>query len=249
MANTEPSSYGEAFADVYDDWYGSVTDADATAARITSLDPSNTVLELGVGTGRLALPLANAGRHVVGLDASPAMFERLATNDPSGLVEPVLADMANFDLGRTFDVVFVAFNTLFNLTSHEAQRSCLLAVARHLADGGHFLVEAIVPDLNPDTPDRGLTTRHLPDGGVVLNATINNSGAQQMNGQHLHVSPDGTIRLRPWQIRYLDPDQLDQLAAECGLVLLERHEDWDQTPFTPTSTRHVSMYGSRPVVA
>ncbi|NOX30875.1 MAG: class I SAM-dependent methyltransferase [Actinobacteria bacterium] len=236
------SAYGEAFADVYDDWYSDVSDIGATVARIVAVNPSQNILELGVGTGRLAIPLANADRRVVGIDASPAMLARLETKIQSTRLQPILADMAQFDLEESFDIAFVAFNTIFNLESSSAQQSCFSSVSNHLKPGGLFFVEAIVPDLDPPAGDRGITTRHLADGGLVLNATINSSTKQMMTGQQIHITPDGRIKLRPWQIHYRTPGQLDVLAVAAGLTLLERHEDWAHTPFTDTSARHVSVY-------
>ncbi len=242
MGEVRPDSYGEAFADVYDDWYSDVSDADATVGRLTSLEDVSRVLELGVGTGRLAIPLAATGRTVIGLDASPSMLERLVENDPAGTVEPLLAPMEDFQLDRPVDAAFVAFNTFFNLRGDDEQRACLECVVAHLVPGGHVLIEAIVPDLGPDALDRGLTTRHLPDGGVVLNATVNHIDEQRMAGQQIHVAANGTVRLRPWHVHYLSPEQLDELAASVGLELVKRTDDWNGRPFTDTSVRHVSHY-------
>ncbi len=236
------SAYGEAFADVYDDWYSDVSDVDATVARIVAVRPSQNILELGVGTGRLAIPLANADRRVVGIDASPAMLAKLEAKVQSTNLQAILADMTHFDLGEPFDVAFVAFNTIFNLESSSAQQSCFSSVSNHLRPGGLFFVEAIVPDLDQSAGDRGIATRHLADGGLVLNATINSSAEQVMTGQQIHITPDGRIKLRPWQIHYRTPEQLDRLAVVAGLTLLERHEDWAHTPFTDSSVRHVSVY-------
>ena len=250
MGEVRPESYGEAFADVYDDWYADVSDAAATVERLAGLDGVDRVLELGVGTGRLAIPLAATGRTVIGLDASPSMLERLERNDPSGSVVPLLAPMEHFELDEPVDAAFVAFNTFFNLRGATEQRSCLDCVVRHLRPGGHVLIEAIVPDLGSDALDRGLTTRHLPDGGVVMNATVNHVTEQRMAGQQIHIQADGTVRLRPWHVHYLSPSQLDEMAQAAGLELVDRTQDWPGTPFTEASVRHVSHYRrSRPDAA
>lgn len=242
MGEVAPESYGEAFADVYDDWYSNVSDAAATVDRICRLPDVDSVIELGVGTGRLAVPLAATGRRVIGVDASPAMLDRLTANDVDGLVTAVLAPMEAFEIDGQVDAAFVAFNTFFNLAGIDEQRSCLECVRRMLRPGGHLLIEAIVPDLAADAPDRGMSTRHLDDGGVVLNATVNHIAEQRMAGQQIHIRADGTIRLRPWHVHYLSPAQLDDLARVNGFELVERTEDWAGTPFTRDSVRHVSHY-------
>src|SRR4029453_5650142 len=147
----EPGTYGDRLADVYDDWYSDVTDAEATVERVRALagDPPGPVLELGAGSGRLAVPLAARGLEVWALDASAAMVERLRGKPGGAAVHAVVGDMAALDLGpgapATFAVVLCAYNTLFNLTDTESQRRCLARVAGVLAPGGRVLVEAFVP--------------------------------------------------------------------------------------------------------
>lgn len=233
-----PETYGDAFADVYDDWYGDMTDLSACVATLHGLSLENRVLELGVGTGRIALPLAAAGAQVVGIDASPAMLERLTERDPHHTVEPHLGNMAGPLPDGPFQVVFAAYNTFFNLTTSDDQRSCLLEVRRCLATDGHLLIEAFVPDGHG--PDRGIDARPTTDG-VVLNIARRDPQAQIVVGQQVELSSE-TVRLRPWQIRYLSPDQLDEMAASAHLGLVTRWSDWAGTPFTQDSLRHVSVY-------
>ena len=144
-------SYGEAFADVYDDWYATVTDIDATVTLATRLAaPAGSVLELGVGTGRLAIPMARAGLTVTGIDTSAAMLERLATADVGGSVTVVHGDMVDDLPDGPFDLALAAYNTLFNLVDDGAQQRCFAVVAERLAPGGSFVVEAFVPDAAED---------------------------------------------------------------------------------------------------
>jgi SAM-dependent methyltransferase len=247
----DAGTYGERFADVYDDWYGDVTDADACTAALASLAGANgggPVLELGVGSGRLALPLAERGVEVHGIDASPAMLDRLRAKPGSDLVRVTVGDMAALDLADppAFAVVFVAFNTFFNLATEAAQRRCLTRVAELLAPNGAFVLEGFVPaDADGDGVDGSVTPSRLTADEVVLTVSQRDRAAQTITGQHVHITEAG-IRLRPWHLRYLSPAQLDELASGAGLVLEHRAAGWDGEPFTDESTVHVSTYRHRP---
>jgi SAM-dependent methyltransferase len=243
----DTSTYGDRFADVYDDWYGDVTDATACSARVAELVSAiggGPVLELGIGSGRLALPLAALGLEVHGIDASEAMVDRLRAK-PGGADLPVaIGDMAELDLPGSplFAVVLVAFNTFFNLATEERQRQCLARVAERLRPGGCFLIEAFVPDSATGAGiDGALTPKHITADEVVLSVSQRDRAAQTITGQHVHVTEAG-IRLRPWHLRYATPDQLDAMAADAGLALAWRDAGWCGEPFDDTSGVHVSAY-------
>jgi SAM-dependent methyltransferase len=247
----DASTYGDRFADVYDDWYGDLTDAEACADWIAALaaEAGGPVLELGIGSGRLALPLVARGCEVHGIDASAAMVDRLRAKPGGERLAVTLGDMAELDLDREpaegFGVAFVAFNTFFNLGSEEAQRRCLLRIRRLLRPGGSFVLEAYVPDdATGDEVDSAVTPRHIGADDVVLTVSRRDRAAQTVSGQHVHITEAG-IRLRPWHLRYASPDQLDALAGEAGLELAARHAGWRGEPFTDASTTHVSTYRPR----
>jgi SAM-dependent methyltransferase len=239
----DASTYGERFADVYDDWYAGVSDAGATVEVVAALAAGGPVLELGVGTGRLAVPLAARGLEVHGVDASPAMVERLRAKPGGEAVHVVLADFAEVgvEVPGGFAVAFVAFNTLFNLTTAEAQRRCFANVARRLREGGSFLVEAFVPDPDAAPSGKGLTTSSIGTDRVVLQATSADAEAQTITGSNITITEAG-IRLRPWHIRWATPDQLDEMAVAAGLEPAERWSGWDRSPAGPDDVRHVSVY-------
>ena len=247
MEGYEASTYGDRFAEVYDDWYGEVTDAAACAARIAGLVAAaggGAVLELGVGSGRLALPLVERGLEVHGIDASEAMVARLRAKPGGEQVRVTVGDMAELALvdPPPFAVVLVAFNTFFNLPTEDAQRRCLRRVAALLAPGGSFLLEAFVPDVPGGTGvDGALTPRHISADEVVLSVSQRDRAAQTITGQHVHITEAG-IRLRPWHLRYATPDQLDALAAAAGLELAWREAGWAGEPYTDASDVHVSAY-------
>jgi SAM-dependent methyltransferase len=238
----DATTYGERFADVYDDWYADITDVVACTTTLARLAGSRPVLELGVGTGRLAIPLAERGIEVVGVDSSPAMLVKLAAKPGSDRVEAVLGDMADPPVGdRRFGLVFVAFNTFFNLTSGDEQQRCLDGVAGLLDDGAQFVLEAFAPPDDQDGSDRTVVPTRLTTDRVVLTATIHDRPAQTITGQHIDITEAGTT-LRPWKIRYASPDQLDVMAEKAGLALVDRWAGWSGEPFGPDSPAHVSVY-------
>ena len=243
MRGYGPNSYGDGMADVYDDWYAGISDVDATVSFLASLaGPDGSVLELGVGTGRLAVPLAALVGRVVGIDASEKMLERLAILDPQRTVVSMLGDMVD-DLPREgFDVVAVAYNTFFGLLTHERQQACFSAVAERIGDDGAFVIEAFVPQ--PHTGSQ-VSVRSLTTDRVVLSASVHDAEQQSADGQFIEITEQGGVRLRPWSIRWTHPEQLDDMAVSAGLRLDERWGGFAREPFDTDSERHVSVYRSR----
>ncbi|QXC63123.1 class I SAM-dependent methyltransferase [Aquihabitans sp. G128] len=252
MEGYDEATYGDRFADVYDDWYGTITDTDACVAALAALADAaggGPVLELGVGTGRLAVPLAQRGATVVGIDASQAMLDRLARNlaaaeppvpDGAG-VRGVLGDMAHPPLdSQRFGLAFVAYNTLFNLIGPGAQQRCFGAVAAALEPAGRFVVEVFVPD--PEAgPGDAVAPRRVTADRVVLSVSRNDPSSQEVLGQYVDITEAG-IKLRPWHIRWATPAQLDAMAAAAGLVVEQRWSDWEGTPAGPEAATHVTTY-------
>lgn len=247
MEGYDATTYGDRFADVYDDWYGDVTDVAACTEHLAALVArlgGGPVLELGIGSGRLALPLARRGVEVHGVDASAAMLERLQAKPGAATVTATLGDMATLDLDDPppFAVVFAAFNTFFNLPSEAAQLQCLRRAGQLLRPGGAVVLEAFVPraDIGPGA-EAAVTPRHITADEVVLTVSQVDQRTQTITGQHVHLRESG-IRLRPWHLRYATPEQLDDLAARAGLELEGRAAGWRDEPFTDASDVHVSTY-------
>jgi len=240
MPGYGPSTYGDGFADVYDDWYADVSPPDATAAFVAART-AGPVLELGSGTGRLAAPLRAFGLGVVGLDASVAMLRRCLDRDPG--VPVVAADMAEVPVrdGRLGGVL-VAFNTLFNLATEAGQRRCLTQARRALAPGGVVVVEAFVPGRGAEEASDRVDVVRLEADLVVLRVSRTDPGAGTVTGHHVELRHGSPVRLRPWQLHFRSPGELDLLAAAAGLQLAERYAGWDQQPFDAASTTHVSVY-------
>jgi SAM-dependent methyltransferase len=247
-----PSSYGDGMADVYDEWYATRGDIDGAVATLATLASSagpspGPVLELGIGSGRLALPLAASGVDVWGIDASAAMVARLRAKPGGDQVPVAVGDMADLDLSSLtggnetrFTVVFAADNTFFNLTTSPAQARCLERAREILVPKGHLVIEAFVPA--PDAPTSSVDARTVALDHVVLTVTRHDPLSQTVDGQHIELRESG-VRLHPWSIRYVLPDELDALASTAGFSLVERWSDWRRTPFTADDSVHVSVYG------
>jgi len=248
MKGYDQRSYGDGFADVYDDWYADVTDVDATVDRVHSLaGPNGRVVELGVGTGRLALPMAAAGLRVVGVDSSDAMLARLIERDIGRTVETVTGDMVTDLPDGPFDVALVAYNTIFNLLDEGGQQRCFDAVAGRLRPGGAFVVEAFVPEPALRSGVRSASSsavavRSISVDQVVLSVSVDRPGEQCAEGQFVQFTESGGVRLRPWSIRWATPAQLDAMATQAGFVLADRSADMAGAPFTADSDQHVSIY-------
>ncbi len=234
----DPSLYARSFADVYDDWYADLDDpqthVDALSVRCGS---RSLVLELGSGTGRLALPLAEAGFDVLALDASPQMLHSAAPGP-----QPIAADMAAlpFDAGLA-DVVLIAYNTFFNLATPVLQQRCLAECSRVLRPGGRLVIEAFIAARSDG--GFGVSTRaHPTESGAKLMII---TGPDEANDDLIvgsHIELGRSITCRPWRLCYQDPTQLDQLAAAAGLRLAERFGDWAGVMFDADGLRHVSWY-------
>ena len=241
MEGYDETTYGDRFVDVYDDWYGDLTDTDACVATVAELSGCGPVLQLGVGTGRLALPLAARGVPVTGLDSSQPMLDALAAKPGAAAVTTLLGDMTDPPTGDDrFAMVLVAYNTLFNLVDDGAQQRCLAAAAARLAPGGCVVVEAFVPADDADPTDV-VAPKQVTAEKVVLSVSRSDPGRQEVVGQYVDITEEG-VKLRPWHLRWSTPAQLDEMAAAVGLTPSHRWAGWDQSAFGPDSPTHVTVY-------
>ena len=239
-----PGTYGDRIAELYDELYGDgpfLPASEAIVAFLGSVKGEGPALELGIGTGRIALPLREAGVEVVGIDASPAMVAKLRAKPGGEDIEVTMADFADFDLARSFGLVYVVFNTFFGLLDQERQLSCFRAVARHLGADGVFAIEAFVPDhARFDRGQRVSAIRVEPDE-VHIEVTKHDPLAQTSDSQHLIIRDD-RVRLFPVKIRFATVPELDLMAKLAGLRLRERWADWDRSPFDSRSGKHISVW-------
>ena len=200
------------------------------------------VLELGIGTGRLALPLSARGLSVHGIELSPNMVEQLRHHPGAEAVGVTLGDMATARVeGRegTFSVAYLVRNTIMNLTTQEAQVACFRNVAWHLELGGRFVIEVMVPELRRLPP--GTTLRPFSLESTHLGFEEYDVVTQRSVSHHI-VERDGRIEMWSPQFRYVWPAELDLMARLAGMVLRERWSDWDRYPFTSDSRCHVSVW-------
>ena len=228
-------------ADVYDEWFGVPADAEDAVTFLGGLSGLGPALELGRGTGRVALPLAERGIEVHGIDASEAMVERLRAK-PGGDGVPVpIGDFADVGVEGRFSLVYVVFNTFFALLSQEDQVRCFANVARRLGEGGTFVVEAFVPDPARLVGGEVTQTKRVEVDRVFLETSHYDPVHQRVYSQNISMTETET-KFYPVRIRYAWPSELDLVARLAGLRLRERWGGWRREPFEASSTRHVSVY-------
>lgn len=210
---------------------------------IADLAGGGKVLELGVGTGRIALPLAGRGVDVHGIDLSTAMVARLKEKPGSAHVKVSVGDFATTSVGDTFSVVYLVFNTIMSLTTQAAQVACFRNAAAHLKPGGCFVIEVMVPRL-----------RRLPPGERVLAFRVSDShwgideydvASQGLTSHHLRFV-DGNAERFSVPFRYVWPSELDLMAQLAGMALKERCGGWRREAFTSSSDSHVSVWEKTP---
>lgn len=237
----DPAAYGRVWAADYDALFEKRDDTAAVASLVTSLAPGGRVLEMGVGTGRLAVPLAAAGLKVTGVDASSEMLERLRARPGAEGIEAIQGDFVTVDAGGPYDVVLVAFSTLFLVPSQQGQLACLANARRHLNPCGSLIIEAFVPDHSRWVRGQNVAIGRLDSDGVSLKLSIHDPVNQIITTQDVSVGARGTS-LRPNVLRYIWPAELDAMALASGLRLVKRAADWVGASFTAGSTSHVSVF-------
>ncbi len=241
MPEYGPSTYGERIAEVYDEWPGIPQDTEATVAFLARLAGSGPVLELGIGTGRLAIPLARRGLRVHGIDASEAMVAKLRAKPGGGDIPVTVGDFADVAVRGPFSLVFVVFNTFFALLAQDDQVRCFANAAARLTTDGVFVIEAFVPDLARFDRGQRVNATQVDTHRVQLDASHHDPVEQRVRSSHVVLREEG-IRLYPVHIRYAWPSELDLMARLAGLRLRERWGGWQGEPFTAASPRHVSVY-------
>jgi hypothetical protein len=234
--------FGERVAAAYDEHSASMFDpavVGAAVATLADLAGDGGALEFAIGTGRIALPLAERGVRVAGIDNSEAMLARLREKPGAERIEAVVGDMAATRVAGEFSIVYLVFNTIFNLITQDGQVACFENAAAHLRSGGRFVVEARVPEL-----------QRLPLGQTVLPWRADPGGmsyyvfdtvTQRLSGQHYDFV-DGVFEPSPIELRYAWPAELDLMARLAGMRLEGRYGGWRREPFTGLSPAHVSVY-------
>jgi SAM-dependent methyltransferase len=237
----EDGYFGERVAATYDGTSGVFGPGavEATAAVLAGLAGGGRALELAIGTGRIALPLARRGVEVHGIELSRAMVARLRAK-PGGEAIPVaIGDMTTTTMDGTFSLAYLVFNTIMNLTSQDAQVACFGNAARHLEPGGCFVIECRVPELRRLPPGQDVLPWHVSEENWV--AYSYDPATQAMQGHYVEFA-GGQGEYRTMPFRYVWPSELDLMAQLAGMRLRDRWEGWSRQPFTSESSQHVSVW-------
>ena len=242
MKDYEPiMSFGDDASELYRDLQrGDEIAAVEFLARLAGNGPA---LELAIGTGRIALPLAARGIRVEGIDISPAMVDQLRAKPGGDKIPVVIGDFADVPASGTYRLIYVVWNTLFNLLTQEDQVKCFMNVAHHLTEDGSFVIEALVPAfLYRLQNDQYVEAEAIEVNEVRLDVLRHDAGRQMIEESHVSLSTEG-IHLNPVVQRYAWPSELDLMARIAGLRLKNRWGGWSQEPFGSSSSMHVSVYG------
>jgi len=242
MDDSTFKTYGEPLAEVYDQWF--TFHEPAAVDVLAELAQGGRALEMGIGTGLIALPLAAKGIEVHGIDNSEPMVDKLRAK-PGGEAIPVtLGSFSEVRIPAEFSLVFVVFNTLFALPTQEEQVRCFRNAALHLTAEGVFVIEAFVPDVGRWSGGQDVRALAVTGDRVGLKVSQHDPLAQRIKSQHLVVR-NGEIRMYPVEVRYAWPAELDLMAEIAGLRLRQRWSNWDRESFKATSEKHISVYERR----
>lgn len=242
MEGFDPArSFGPDVSARYDD--NPRGDEEAATCFLAERARGRRALEFVIGTGRIALPLAAHGIGVDGIELSPHMVERLRAKPGGERIDVTIGDMSAATTGRRYGVVYLVYNTIFNLLTVDDQIRCFENAARHLIDDGAFIVETAVPHawVNPGEPDYVRAERVGIDS-VTLDAARYDPVTQLLEENHIVLSARG-ISTSPIVCRLITPGEMDLMARIAGLRLVERFANWGQAPFDAYSRAHVSVYG------
>jgi SAM-dependent methyltransferase len=211
-----------------------------TVKALSKLAQGGRCLEFAIGTGRVALPLQSEGVKVDGIELSPDMIRELRKKEGSESIEVRQGDMTTTEMGNTYSLVFLVFNTIMNLTSQDAQTNCFCNAAKHLKQGGKFVVEVIIPDLRLFPPNALAVPFDVSSDHFGFNTFA--VSEQKLTSHHVYISPDGSANYNSLPFRYVWPSELDLMAQIAGMKIVTRHGDWIGTPFDDNSRQHVSVW-------
>jgi SAM-dependent methyltransferase len=238
------AAFGERAARIYDTHLVDPRTGIEAADRLGQIAPGLNVLEIGIGTGRIGLPLARAGFMVTGVEPSPAMLARLVDKGPPEDLTMIQSDFLNADLAGPFDLIFAAHNTIYFFSDRTSQLRCFERMSALLAPDGIIVIEAFIPDLGRfDRGQRVETCRVEPDY-VLLQATRHDDASQCLHCAQLLLTEERTD-IVPMELRYAWPSELDLMARMADLELRDRWCNWQMDLLTDGSARHVSTYSRR----
>ncbi|GAA1775619.1 class I SAM-dependent methyltransferase [Actinomadura chokoriensis] len=216
-------------------------DEEETAAFLAGLANGRPALEFAVGTGRIALPLARAGVRVDGIELSPDMVDRMREKPGGDRIDVTMGDMSRVTTGRAYGLVYLVFNTIGNLLTQDDQVRCFQNAARHLDDGGAFVLECRVPTAPARPGHQYVDPEHIGLDDVGLDVSRYDPITQILDINHVRIRPEG-ITFGPIRLRLAHPPEFDLMARIAGLRLRERWGGWEGEPYTAGSWRHISVY-------
>jgi SAM-dependent methyltransferase len=234
--------FGAAVAEHYDERYAyeAVSEVvDPIVDFLVELAGDGPVLELGIGTGRIGLPLSRRGVRVHGIDLSEAMVARFRAKPGAEEVEVTMGDFATTRVDGTFTLIYLVANTIMNLTTQAEQVACFRNVADHLEPGGCFVIEVVVPGLQRLPPGERFLPFHVSSDHLGFDEY---DVARQGLVSHHYWIADGEVQVLAPPFRYVWPAELDLMAELAGMSLRERLGGWEREPFTSESTKHVSVW-------
>jgi SAM-dependent methyltransferase len=234
--------FGESVAARYDESESQMFESriiGATVDVLAGLAGDGRALELGIGTGRIALQLAGRGVPVAGIDMSRAMVARLRAKPGGDAIGVTIGDFATTRVDGTFSLVYLVFNTIMNLTTQDAQVDCFANAAAHLGPGGRFVVEVMVPDLRRLPPGQNAVPFGVSPDRCAFD--LYDVATQAMSSNYYEII-DGRAEFTTYPFRYVWPSELDLMARMAGLRLRERWAGWAREPFTGESEKHVSVW-------
>ncbi len=238
MDDYGPDTYGEKIADHYDERYPEVHSS--LIDRLVEIGGAGPALELGIGTGRVALLLATRGVEVHGLDASPSMVERMRVKPGGGDIPVTIRNMEDLSGLGPFRMVYVVFNTFFSLLDQESQVRCFKSVASVLEPGGLFVMEAFVPDVARFDRNQRVSVVGIDTHEVAVDVAVYHPRDQTVVASNMVFGPTGR-RQFPVKLRFAYPSELDLMARLAGLSLVERWGGWEKEPYTGEGI-HVSTW-------
>jgi SAM-dependent methyltransferase len=240
--NHDEGFFGERVAAGYDEDAAGMFDPAVVTPVVDALAElagHGAALEFGIGTGRIALPLAGRGVRVAGIDSSEAMVARLRAKPGGEDIEVAIGDFATTRVDGGFSLVYLVFNTIFNLVTQDAQVACFENAAAHLRSGGRFVIETGVPDLQNLPVGQTIIPFHADPAGIGFD--VYDVVTQRFSSQH-YAFTEGRVESFPYEFRYAWPSELDLMARIAGLRLEHRWAGWRREPFTALSRAHVSVY-------
>jgi Methyltransferase domain len=250
MPEYGPETFGDRWADIYDEWVATeaaprLADPEQVADVLANLAGSGPALELAIGTGRIALPLAARGVEVHGIDVSEKMVEKLRAKPGGDRIPVTFGDFADLAAPGRYRLIYIVFNTFFALLTQEEQVRCFGNVASRLTDDGVFALEAFVPDVTRYVRGQNVEANAVDVDRVRLDVAMHDPKEQRIRAMQVVIA-GGRLELFPVQLRYAWPSELDLMARLAGLRLRDRWGGWDGDPFTSSSGSHVSIYEHAP---